>query len=164
MKQYKTYCCKDNKLKEVSTIKYNTKFFPQSAVIEVTNMCNLRCKHCYLDKSDPNFLDIKTCLDLIDQLSKLGCFKIVVSGGEVFLHKKTLFEIVKKAKEMQFDVTIITNLTLCTYDDIRLLKTIGLDSLNVSLYGQNQQTYLNFTGSEQDVTLLKKKVLLKTCV
>lgn len=140
-------------------IQYTTKFFPRSAVVEITNMCNLRCNHCYLDKSEPKVLDIKTCLDLIDQLSKLGCFKLVISGGEVFLHKGILFEFVKKAKEMQFDVTIITNITLCTYDDIRLLKSLGLNSLNVSLYGKDQQTYLNFTGSKQDVSELKKKIL-----
>ena len=140
-------------------IKYSTKYFPKSAVIEITNICNLRCNHCYIDKSEPYFLDNKTCLNLIDQLSKLGCFKLVVSGGEVFLHKEVLFELVKKAKEMEFDVTIITNFILCTYDDIRLLNSLGLNSLNVSLYGRNEESYLNFTGCKQDVSELKKKVL-----
>ena len=140
-------------------IKYSTKYFPRTAVIELTNMCNLRCNHCYVDKSESNLLDIETCINLIDQLSKLGCFKLVISGGEVFLHKEILFEFVKKAKKMQFDITIITNMTLCKYDDILLLKSLGLNSLNVSLYGKDEQTYLYFTGSKQDVTELKKKVL-----
>lgn len=138
---------------------YKTKYFPRSAVIELTNMCNLRCKHCYLDKSEPEFLDIKTGLCLIDQLSKLGCFKLVFSGGEIFLHKRVLFELIQRAKELEFDVTIITNLILCTYDDIKLLKDLGLNSLNVSLYGTTMETYLHFTGSKEDANELKKKIL-----
>ena len=91
---------------------YKVKSFPRTAIIEITNTCNLRCKHCYLDKTESNFLDVKTCFSIIDQLSKMGCFKLVITGGEVFLYKKELFDIIQKAKQLDFDVTIITNFTL----------------------------------------------------
>lgn len=140
-------------------MKYNKSFFPRSAVLEISNICNLRCIHCYLDKSKCNFIDLNMCLDVIDQLNRLGCFKIVITGGEVFLHKDILFKIVKKAKEMDFEVTVITNFTLCTYEDIRLLKDLGLDNLNISIYGKDSDSYLRITGTTQDVSELREKVL-----
>ena len=140
-------------------MKYNKSFFPRSAVLEISNICNLRCIHCYLDKSKRNVLGLQVCVDVINQLSKMGCFKIVITGGEVFLHKDILFEIVKIAKKMDFEVTVITNLTLCTYEDIRLLKDIGLDNLNISIYGRDGDSYLRFTGRNQDVFELKEKIL-----
>lgn len=140
-------------------IKYNNGYFPRAAVLEMSNICNLRCIHCYLDKTRQNVLDTQVCKDVIYQLSRLGCFKIVLTGGEVFLHKEELFEVTETAKMKDFEVTVITNFTLCSYEDIRRLKRIGLDSLNVSLYGMDGDSYLQITGSSQNVLELKKKIL-----
>ena len=140
-------------------IKCSKNIFPKTTVLEITNTCNLRCIHCYLDKSEQNLLELPVCINIIDQLSKLGCFKIILTGGEVFLHKEILFELVKKAKMMDFEVTIITNCTLCSFDDITYLKQIGLDNLNVSLYGKDMDSYLQSTGSRHNVSQLKAKIL-----
>lgn len=134
-------------------------YFPLSATLEITNICNLECIHCYLDKTKPVKLEKNVCLDLIRQLYDLGCFNIVLTGGEVFLQKETLFSALQEAKRLDMKVTIITNGTLCTFEDLRLLKGLKLDNLHISVYGNSSDSYYQVTGAECDVSHLKAKIL-----
>lgn len=56
--------------------------------LEVTSRCNLRCRHCYTDKSkivDLSYLRIK---DLVLELKTMGVVGVQLLGGEPSLHPK----------------------------------------------------------------------------
>lgn len=59
----------------------------ESAHIEVTSTCNLRCKYCYnanrlgAGNEDLSLRELKT---LVDELVSFGCSTLVFSGGEPF--------------------------------------------------------------------------------
>ena len=62
----------------------------------VTNSCNLRCKHCFVDAGlkIENELSIEEKYKAIDNLHKLGIKKVTFSGGEPLLDKN-LFKYMK---------------------------------------------------------------------
>lgn len=74
---------------------YFLKKEPVSLIHFVTNRCNARCKHCFIDFDNPEFFKNELNLKEIGKLSKnLGgsLFNVNLTGGEPFL-RQDLFEI-----------------------------------------------------------------------
>jgi len=70
---------------------------PISLVHFVTNRCNARCTHCFIDFDHPEIFKGELTLEEIEQLTKnLGksLFNVNLTGGEPFL-RKDFFEIVQ---------------------------------------------------------------------
>lgn len=88
--------------------KNNKGFYPEEIIFASTDSCNLLCPHCFVSRQS-NRLDIDDCkkliLSAIPQIQKIG-----FSGGEPFLYKEFLFQIVKFTVEndLLFD-QIMTN-------------------------------------------------------
>jgi radical SAM protein with 4Fe4S-binding SPASM domain len=60
----------------------------QGLHLEITNLCNMRCKHCYVDSgkklsAELNLEEIKRIIDMIPPFSNK---QIAISGGEPTLH------------------------------------------------------------------------------
>lgn len=64
---------------------YQTK----AAYIELSSACNLKCKHCYNNSGNSgiNLIDQTSLIRVIDELAKLDCEKIALSGGEPLAYK-----------------------------------------------------------------------------
>lgn len=62
---------------------------PRNCVWELTLACNLRCGHCgsRAGRVRPKELSTAECLDIVDQLGRLGCELVTLSGGEPTLRK-----------------------------------------------------------------------------
>ena len=61
------------------------------AVIELTNRCNLSCKHCYgLFKGNKD-LNKSAFLKILSELKELNCKLINFSGGEPLLLENRIF-------------------------------------------------------------------------
>lgn len=55
----------------------------------VTNKCNLRCKHCFIDYSkEPKDIPLDIFKKVLGGLKKYGISHITLTGGEPFLHEK----------------------------------------------------------------------------
>jgi len=82
-------------------------FNPTEIIFSVTDKCNLRCSHCFVQKDNHN-LDIDLALKFLD--SAYGIDKIGFSGGEPFLNIDFICELSKAAvkKDLMFD-RIMTN-------------------------------------------------------
>jgi len=65
------------------------KFYPDTVVWEITFACNMRCLHCGTSagKQRPDELTTEESLNLIDELTALGCNSITLSGGEPLIRK-----------------------------------------------------------------------------
>ncbi len=76
--------------------------------IEITEACNLNCKHCYLGDKKPKHMDIKTFTCILQTCKDKGVKVIEYSGGEPLLHPE--FEkFVSLGKEMGFFQMLFTN-------------------------------------------------------
>ena len=104
--------------------------------LEVSRDCNLSCKHCFADlgstKVDP--LSLEELDGLFSELSRMGSFRLGVTGGEPFL-RPDLLEIVDAALSHGLHPCITTNGTYLTRELARDLGKRNPLWLNVSLEG-----------------------------
>ena len=72
---------------------------PFNALIEITYACNHRCDYCY-NSPEKSRQELKTheIIKILDQLRDLGCFTLILTGGEI-LARKDFFEIGSHARK-----------------------------------------------------------------
>lgn len=111
------------------------------AVLEVTDCCNAECMYCsgnhHARKSnfDP---DLGTIVSIIEDLERIGCKHITLSGGEPLL-RNDLPRIVSHCKKLEIETTLATNGSLLKKDTVRRLIDSGIDGIQISLDGNEQQ-------------------------
>lgn len=107
--------------------------------LEVTHSCNLRCIHCYKTAGDalPQELDTEKWEIIIHELAALGVFAASVTGGEPFM-REDLFDILTCLTENTIGITLFTNGTLLTEENVKKLKEIGLEKIVVSVDGMKE--------------------------
>ncbi|MGQ9565884.1 MAG: radical SAM protein [Candidatus Bathyarchaeales archaeon] len=120
---------------------------PFEIVWNFTYTCNLRCKHCYEDagKKRPE-LSNEQAFEVIDILSKtagVGLPALSFSGGEP-LTRKDFFEVAAYAKKKIPYISIATNGTLLSKDNVERLKDVGVDYVEVSLDGATANVHEEF--------------------
>lgn len=99
----------------------------------LTYSCNLNCAHCYAKgRRTKNEMSNEQLKTLIDQISDLGVFKIVLSHGENLL-RRDFFDILSYIKSKGMHLTVITNGTMVTRDIAERLKEVGTDKVLVSI-------------------------------
>lgn len=99
--------------------------------IEITNRCNLNCKHCYVDRKNPRDLDSNKIYNIIDQLAELQVYRLVFTGGEPLLIKE-VFEFAKYAKTKNIhQVVLMTNGLLINNENIKDIKIFDLVQLSI---------------------------------
>lgn len=111
------------------------------AQIELTSRCNERCVHCYIPHENKN-MDIEKSLanDALDQLKELGTLGLTLSGGELFLHRDVA-DIMYHARENDFSISVLSNVTLLNDDLIRVLKDINISQIQVSVYSMKPEEH-----------------------
>lgn len=116
-----------------------------AATIELTNVCNFKCKHCYLGDSKSCFLDVDIVKRILDELKELGCIMLLFTGGEPLLHPNFM-DIFIYAKLKGFIITVYTNGSLINCSHIALFREYKPFLIEISLYGIDQASYYSFTG------------------
>ena len=120
-----------------------------SAGLELTYRCNERCRHCYLDIHEEQTssceLSEKEWLKVVDQLARMGCMNVLVTGGEPTIHQAFLSiceHIIKRG--MLCDVyTNGLDVSDALFDS---LCKLPLNSISVSLYSGSSKFHDNVTG------------------
>lgn len=115
----------------------------------VTQRCNLKCRHCYADatpKATTNELSYLEAKDMLEDLAQFGSPAILFSGGEPFL-RSDLVDLVHFATRMGLRAVISSNGTLITKKRAEELKEAGLSYIGISLDGLGQ-THDQFRGVE----------------
>ena len=124
----------------------NNKINVTTGAIETTNVCNFRCPHCYVDKAKHKTLTCNKIKNIIDDFYNLGASNILFTGGEVLTHPN-FKEFYLYAYKKGFIISVNTNGSLITNDIINFFKEYPPCSLEISIYGDNQKTYNDFTKS-----------------
>lgn len=98
--------------------------------------CCFACKYCgsKAGKARKNELSTSECLNVANQLADIGCRRVSLIGGEVFVHPDRV-EIVKALTGRGVKVSIITNGFLFSEVILSELKSINIESVAVSLDG-----------------------------
>lgn len=118
-----------------------------SALIELTYKCNLKCVHCYALDNDNRLPDLTTSeiFDLLDQLNDNNVFRVILTGGELFL-RKDILSILEYAYNKRFLVDIFSNGTLPNESMIAKISSFYPRSFQVSLYSHIPEKHDEITG------------------
>ena len=138
-------------------------YAPFLVVWDFTHKCNLSCKHCYSNSGavSNKELTTKEALDVVDQLADFGVTALAFSGGEP-LTRKDFFEVASHAAERGLYVSVATNGTLLTKENVQKLKQAKINYVEISIDGATAQTHDAFRGVPGAFEKAIKG--LKTCV
>ncbi len=115
---------------------------------DITNKCNLRCKHCYnADKYfnkesvdfSPDELSLEESLKIVELIAQNGFERIHFLGGEP-LASPNLFSVIKRAKEFGMLITMNSNATLLSPDVQEKLIDLQVDHFAASIDGTTIET------------------------
>ena len=117
------------------------------AWIEITNQCNLRCKHCYneSDQKCDKKMSIEQYRMVIDLLVSKNVKNIQIIGGEPFWNKKLLREELDYTVGKFDRVEIFTNGTLVT-DEWFEYFAINKICVALSVYSYDKDEHDKITG------------------
>ncbi|UCD04169.1 MAG: radical SAM protein [Candidatus Woesearchaeota archaeon] len=124
-------------------------YTPFLIVWNFTNICNLKCKHCYQDagKKAKDELTLEQQFRVIDNLSDWGVTVIAFSGGEPLAHPD-FFKLAEYTAKKGIAVAIATNGTLITEEVAKKLADLGETYAEVSFDSLDPKEHNKFRGLE----------------
>ncbi len=137
---------------------------PFLIVWNFTNMCNLRCMHCYqrASKPTPDELSLEEKLSVVRQLDEAGVAAVALSGGEPTIHPHFL-RIVEELNRSGIYVAVATNGTrFAKREFLEKAVRAGVRYIEVSVDSANPDVHDRFRGVpgawEKAVKALKNAV------
>jgi radical SAM protein with 4Fe4S-binding SPASM domain len=105
----------------------------------MTLQCNMNCLHCgsSAGKKRENELTLDECMKTAFELIELGCKRISLIGGEIFLYKGWEY-VAKYLSDNGVLVNIITNGYKLGDDEIEKIKYAGLTNVCLSIDGMEE--------------------------
>lgn len=100
--------------------------------VSVTQNCNLNCPYCHKEGNleTKNELSLDEINNIMKESKKIGIKKIKITGGEPLL-RKDIVDIVRIAKENNFeDISLVTN-GILLHKYAKELKKAGLNRVNI---------------------------------
>ena len=136
---------------------------PIYAHLEITDICNLKCIHCFHSgvrvPRKSNDLEEDNLLELVKILIDNKIFVLTLTGGEPFTKPDLTLKILKIAKDAGLHVNINTNGLLLTKEIVEKLINLKVDSLLISCPAGDKRTYQKLTGGG-DYQIFKEKLHL----
>ena len=133
---------------------------PVSFFWEISHHCNLQCIHCYTNSGKEHSInvDLSHAKNVIDQAERDGIVGYAIGGGEPLL-LPYLSELIEYSVSKKIGVTVTTNGTLLTEDNVKRLADAGLTLVQVSIDG-DQEIHDALRGEGTYVKALKGAELL----
>lgn len=120
---------------------------PSRVIVEITNKCNFRCKHCFANKRDCE-LTIHSWTKIFQCICKENIQSITITGGEPLLYKD-LFILLKQMKLRKTILALDTNASLVCQDNIKQIEKY-FKKVRVSYYGMNRSWHANTQSLASD--------------
>jgi len=115
--------------------------------MELTERCNNRCVHCYINRPENDArarsgeLSTREIQRVLDEAAGLGCLSVRFTGGEPLL-RDDFSKIYIHARKLGMRVMLFTNATRITPEIAELFSCIPpLDKIEITLYGMRKETY-----------------------
>ena len=123
----------------------NENAYLRSLHIEVANECNERCVHCYIPHEyKTKMISSDLFYRLIKEARDMNMINITLSGGEPLLHKD-IISFLRKCRELDLSVNVLSNLTLLTDEIASEMKKNPLLSVQVSIYSMDPSIHDSIT-------------------
>ncbi len=119
----------------------------KNAVFYLTNLCNIRCWHCYNDSSStekaPSISSLNKIVDII--LHNFSFKTISISGGEPLTNQSLLFSIASKFKKNNISLALMTNGLLLS-ENIMDKICYYFDFIQLSIDYPNDEYAIKYKG------------------
>ena len=138
---------------------------PLSGTFELTPVCNMDCKMCYVRLSRETqeaiapLADADRWLRLAQEAKDAGMLYLLLTGGEPFLHPQ-FPKILEGMHKMGLLITVNSNGTMIDEETVRWLKNCPPVRMNISLYGASDETYARLCGNPNGFTQTTKAIRL----
>ncbi len=128
------------------------KNIPLCGTFELTPLCNLSCKMCYVRKSvqevathDRKMMTLEQWKHIADEAYDSGLLFLLLTGGEPFIYPdfKELYAYLHKKG---FIISINSNGTMISGETIQWLVNMPPARINITLYGSSDETYEKLCG------------------
>ncbi len=121
---------------------------PFLIVWNFTNMCNLRCMHCYqrAGAPTPDELTLEEKLRVVDELDRAGVASIALSGGEPTIHPH-FHRVLREIASRGIHAAVATNGWLfANINELNRAKEEGLKYVEVSIDSADPDKHDRFRG------------------
>ncbi len=121
---------------------------PLHGTLCLTNRCNFKCTHCYLEGirgSVNTELPTAKWLSILDEMADSGSLFVLFTGGEPFI-RADFQEIYIHAKKLGLLTEVFSNGSLITEDSCQTLSEYPPRHVEITLYGATRETYTKITG------------------
>lgn len=132
---------------------------PLTGVFELTPLCNLDCKMCYVhltkgQMGQQALLRADAWKSLMEQAITHGMMYAKLSGGECLTHPD-FKELYLFLQERGIEIEILTNGTLLNQDMADFLRENPPAAIQITLYGASEDGYLRVTGNRGFSTVME---------
>jgi len=103
-------------------------------MLEVTDRCNLTCRHCYLGEGTGQELELVTIRGVLEEFGEMGGLRLIVTGGEPLQHSR-FKKINRFVGDRPFRSILVTNGTLI---DDEIAGSLLFNEVQVSLDGMEK--------------------------
>lgn len=118
--------------------------------IEIASTCNERCVHCFIPHNDKTrIMTPELFRKILDEGRAMNIIHVTLTGGEPLMHPNIL-DFLRKCRELDLSVNVLTNLTLLTDEIISEMKKNAMLSVQTSLYSMRPSVHdaiTNLPGS-----------------
>ena len=132
---------------ERRTVKTQLRSYPYIGILDVTNVCNLRCTYCPTGKRlygrDPGRIDLAYIDSLLQEVGPYLYIAHLFNWGEPLLHKE-LKQIIQLVRSHGVSTSISTNLNISNTQVLEDICDAGLEYLAVSIDGASQEVYSQY--------------------
>ena len=132
---------------------------PLSGSFELTPLCNLDCKMCYVHLSRDQFdqkdlLSVNIWKELIKQAHEAGMLNATLTGGECLTYSG-FDELYLYLYELGIRPSLLSNGLLMDESRIQFFKKYPPGTIQISVYGSSEDAYEKVTGHRAFQTVLQ---------
>lgn len=102
--------------------------------LQITDKCNLKCKHCYIGKPKNHELSIDNIKGLLEEFEDMQGLRLLITGGEPLMHNDFM-KLNKILPQFRFRKILFTNGLLLNRD---VLKKLNVHEIQISVDGMQK--------------------------
>lgn len=137
---------------------------PMSATFELTPMCSMACKMCYVRMtpeevaaSGKRLRTVDEWLSMAEWMRSQGTLLLLLTGGEPFTYPH-FRELYTALRNMGFIISINSNATLIDAETVEWLAKNPPQRVNITLYGSSDETYARLCGHPTGHTVVTNAI------
>lgn len=138
---------------------------PLGGTFELTPVCNMDCRMCYVKMSRQQqeairpLIKAEEWLKLAEEAKEQGLLYLLLTGGEPF-GRRDFREILSGLHKMGLILTVNSNGTLIDEETVEWLVRTPPVRINITLYGASDETYERLCRNPKGLTQVTKAIRL----